>query len=328
MIKIQLLLVSQPSIGDNQQYFKHLILRYLDNNFRALKIKTYLQLTRPANIITAIADILAGVSIASFSLSIINISPLNITFLCISTIGLYGGGIIFNDIFDLELDKIERPERVIPSGLVSKNNAIIFGVLLFALGIFSAMANSLISSIIALSIAICALIYNKFGKHHSFFGPINMGLCRGGNLILGMSIIENAITHWWWLGFLPICYIAAITMISRGEVHGGNKNTLYFAAFLYIFVSSCQLLIAFQFKNLLITTIFVALHIFWIFKPLITAIKNPIGPNIGKAVKAGVLSLIVMDAAWVSVSGNIIVAMAVLCLLPISIKLAKIFAVT
>lgn len=293
-----------------------------------MNLKAYLQLTRPANIITAIADILAGVAIATFSFSMEDINPTKVVFLCISTIGLYGGGIVFNDIFDLELDRIERPERVIPSGKISKQNAIIFGISLLALGVFAAMGNSLISSVIASLVAICALVYDKFGKHHSFFGPINMGLCRGGNLILGMSIIENAIPQWWWLGILPVCYIAAITMISRGEVHGGNKNTLYFAAFLYIIVSSCQLLIAFQLHNLLVTAAFVALHIFLIFKPLINAIVNPIGPNIGKAVKAGVLSLIVMDAAWVSVSGNMIFALIVLILLPISIKLAKIFAVT
>ncbi|GGD40771.1 MFS transporter [Emticicia aquatilis] len=293
-----------------------------------LNLKAYLQLTRPANIITAIADILAGVAIATFSFSIEEINPTKVIFLCLSTIGLYGGGIVFNDIFDLELDKVERPERVIPSGKVSKNNAIIFGVLLLLLGVFAALVNSSISSIIALSVAICALIYDKYGKHHSFFGPINMGLCRGGNLILGMSIIEASIPQWWWLGLLPVCYIAAITMISRGEVHGGNKNTLYFAAFLYVLVSTFQLFISFNLGNLLITVGFVILHIYLIFKPLITAISNPIGPNIGKAVKAGVLSLIVMDAAWVSVSGNIFLAIAVLCLLPISMKLAKVFAVT
>ena len=293
-----------------------------------LNLKPYLQLTRPANIITAIADILAGVAIATFSFSTEDINPMNVIFLCLSTIGLYGGGIVFNDIFDLELDRIERPERVIPSGKVNKQNAIIFGVLLLTLGVFVAMSNSLTSGLIALLVAVCALIYDKYGKHYSFLGPINMGLCRGGNLILGMSIIKNAIPQWWWIGIIPFCYIAAITVISRGEVHGGNKKTLFFAAFLYIIVSSCQLLIAFQLNNLLITAAFVALHIFLIFKPLINAISNPIGPNIGKAVKAGVLSLIVMDAAWVSVSGNIIFALFVLILLPISIKLAKIFAVT
>lgn len=293
-----------------------------------MNLKAYLQLTRPANIITAIADILAGVTIATFSFSMEDINPTKVVFLCLSTIGLYGGGIVFNDIFDLELDKIERPERVIPSGKVSKNNAILFGILLLFLGVFGAMANSSLSSLIALAVATCALIYDKYGKHHSFLGPINMGLCRGGNLILGMSIIENSIPQWWWIGLLPVCYIAAITMISRGEVHGGNKNTLYFAAFLYVLVSTFQLFISFNLGNLLITLGFVILHIYLIFKPLVNAISNPIGPNIGKAVKAGVLSLIVMDAAWVSVSGNIFLAIAVLCLLPISIKLAKIFAVT
>ncbi|WP_337040684.1 UbiA-like protein EboC [Emticicia sp. 17c] len=293
-----------------------------------MKIKPYLQLTRPANVITAISDILAGVAIASFSSPLYDIHIPKAIFLCISTIGLYAGGIVFNDIFDLELDKVERPERVIPSGKVTKANATIFGVLLLTIGVIAAWLNSPVSAGIALSVALCALIYDKYGKHHSFLGPINMGLCRGGNLVLGMSIIESSVTNWWLIGILPVCYIAAITMISRGEVHGGNKNTLYFAAILYVLVSIAQLYISFILGNLLLAAPFVALHIYLIFKPLITAIGNPIGANIGKAVKAGVLSLIVMNTAWVSVSGNIIFALAVLCLLPISIRLARLFAVT
>ncbi len=293
-----------------------------------MNIKAYLQLCRPANIVTAIADILAGVAIASFATPIDELNPFGVTLLCISTIGLYGGGIVFNDIFDLELDKIERPERAIPSGKVSLKNAWIFGSLLLVVGIVAAFLNDPLSGIIAFLIAVSALVYDKYGKHHTFLGPINMGLCRGGNLILGMSIIANTVSEWWWLGILPVCYISAITMISRGEVHGGNKNTLYFAAFLYVIVSISQLTIAYKLDNLLITLAFVALHIYLIFKPLTKAISNPIGPNIGMAVKSGVLALIVMDAAWVSVSGNFVIALFVLILLPISIKLAKVFAVT
>jgi UbiA prenyltransferase family len=293
-----------------------------------LNIKAYLQLCRPANIVTAIADILAGVAIASFATPIEELNLFGVTLLCISTIGLYGGGIVFNDIFDLELDKIERPERAIPSGKVSLKNAWIFGSLLLVVGIVAAFLNDSLSGIIAFLIAFSALVYDKYGKHHTFLGPINMGLCRGGNLILGMSIVANTVSEWWWLGILPVCYIAAITMISRGEVHGGNKNTLYFAAFLYITVSISQLVIAYQLDNLWLTLIFVGLHIYLIFKPLLKAISNPIGPNIGKSVKAGVLALIVMNAAWVSVSGNFVIALFVLILLPISIKLAKVFAVT
>jgi 4-hydroxybenzoate polyprenyltransferase len=283
---------------------------------------------RPANLVTAIADILAGLSLAKFIFSTDTLSIQTIILLSVSTVGLYGGGVVFNDVFDAELDAIERPERAIPSGKVSKQNATILGFLLLAIGIFCASMVSFESMIIAFSVAVLALVYDKFGKHHAFFGPINMGLCRGGNLLLGMSVMISSLHQFWWIGIIPVLYIAAITMISRGEVHGGNRSILYFAGFLYIIVSISQIVMSYQFGNLFITLPFVFLHIFLIFNPLIVAIKNPIGPNIGKAVKAGVLALIVMDAAWVSVSGNYPVAIGVLLLLPLSIKIAKMFAVT
>lgn len=291
-------------------------------------MKYYLQLMRPANLVTAIADILAGLSLAKFIFSTDILSIQTIILLCISTVGLYGGGVVFNDVFDAELDAIERPERAIPSGKVTKQNATILGVLLLIIGIFCASIVSFESMIIAFAIAILALVYDKFGKHHAFFGPINMGLCRGGNLLLGMSVIMSSLEEFWWIGIIPVLYIAAITMISRGEVHGGNQSILYFAGFLYVIVSISQIVMSYQFGNLFITLPFVFLHIFLIFKPLIFAIQNPIGSNIGKAVKAGVLALIVMDAAWVSTSGNFQLAIGVLLLLPLSIKIAKIFAVT
>jgi 4-hydroxybenzoate polyprenyltransferase len=164
----------------------------------------------------------------------------------------------------LELDKIERPERAIPSGRIRLQNAFIFGTMLLLIGIISAFLNNSLSGIIASLVAILALVYDKYGKHHSFLGPMNMGLCRGGNLILGMSIVASTVSEWWWLGILPVCYIAAITMISRGEVHGGKKNTLYFAAFLYAFVNISQLTIAYRLDTLWFSLAFVSLHIFLI----------------------------------------------------------------
>jgi len=291
-------------------------------------MKYYLQLMRPPNLVTAIADILAGLSLARFIFSTDTLSIQTVILLSISTVGLYGGGVVFNDVFDAELDAIERPERAIPSGKVSKQNATILGISLLIIGIFCASIISFESMIIAFFIAVLALVYDKFGKHHAFLGPINMGLCRGVNLLLGMSVIMSSLQELWWIGIIPVLYIAAITMISRGEVHGGNQSILYFAGFLYIIVSISQIIMSYHFGNLLITLPFVFLHIFLIFKPLIIAIQNPISPNIGKAVKAGVLALIVMDAAWVSVSDNYLIAICVLLLLPLSIKIAKLFAVT
>ena len=72
-----------------------------------------LRLTRPANIVTAIADILAGVAISGFLRDGHDYTP--VLWLVLSTVGLYGGGVVFNDVFDAKLDAVERPERPIPS---------------------------------------------------------------------------------------------------------------------------------------------------------------------------------------------------------------------
>ncbi len=283
---------------------------------------------RPANIVTAIADILAGMSIAGFAFETNFLAIQTVVLLVLSTIGLYGGGVVLNDFFDAELDAVERPERPIPSGKVSKKAAGLLGYGLLLWGVVIASIHSMYSAVLAVAIAVLCVLYDAWGKHQSFIGPINMGLCRGVNLILGMSAITASVANTYWLGIVPVIYIAAITMVSRGEVHGGKAPTLYFAGFLYLLVSSVQLTLAFLGKMPWLTQVLVFVHLHQVGKPLYHAIKNPIGPMIGKAVKAGVISLIIMDAAWVGLSGNVYTTILVLALLPLSIRLAKVFAVT
>src|SRR6478752_7553992 len=214
------------------------------------RIRGYLRLMRPANIVTAVSDILAGIAIAGYFTGNVTseIKLLPVVLLVLSTIGLYGGGVVFNDVFDAELDTIERPERPIPSGLIAKQGAALLGSVLLLVGIIAAFfvhTSFIPSALIALLTAIAALVYDKWGKHHSVIGPLNMGACRGLNLLLGISIIPAALTQYWTICLIPVLYIAAITMISRGEVHGGKKGTLYAAALLYLLVIIAILLVSY-----------------------------------------------------------------------------------
>ncbi|MHB1178970.1 MAG: UbiA-like protein EboC [Daejeonella sp.] len=291
------------------------------------KLYTYLRLMRPANVVTSVADVLAGIAISGYFLNG-SIHYQFVVLLCISTIGLYAGGIVFNDVFDADLDRIERPERAIPAGLISLREATALGCFLLSAGIVAAWWFSGLSGIIAMFIAAAALVYNKFSKHHSFIGPLNMGLCRGLNLLLGLSILSYSLNQWYLLGLLPLIYIFSITMISQGEVHGGNKRNLYAGGYLYLVVITLILFISFTQRTWLITLIFLVPFAFMILKPLFKAIEEPVGKNIGKAVKAGVISLILMDAAWAAAFGSIYAALFIACLLPLSIWLSKRFAVT
>jgi heme O synthase-like polyprenyltransferase len=273
--------------------------------------------------VTAVADILAGLTIAEFTFA--NYTPI---YLVVSTLCLYGGGVVLNDVFDAKLDAVERPERPIPSGRVSLRSATLLGISLLVIGVLSAAFLSELSGGVALVVALLTLLYNRFAKHSAFFGPLVMGMCRGGNLILGITIVPASLEKWGFIAIVPVLYIAAITLISQDEVHGGKKRTLYIASLFYFLVLFAQILIAAQNGDLYLATACIALHASMIGKPLKEAIQNPIGPMIGKAVKAGVLSLIVMNASWCIAFGYLPIGLAVLALLPLSLLFARMFAVT
>ena len=232
----------------------------------------------------------------------------------------------------LFVDAVERPERPIPSGLIKKRNAALFGALLLLSGMLAAgLVQAVFFSIsfyIAVGIAAASVLYDGWGKHHGWLGPLNMGLCRGLNLALGISVVAPILSAVWYVCFVPVVYIAAVTAISRGEVHGGQKRVLYFAALLYGAVLFCIAGIAYKNNHLLPALPFILLFSIQILQPLFQAIHDPVGPKIGKAVKAGVLALILMNAAWAAAFGFWYVGLGMLLLLPLSMRLARWFAVT
>lgn len=308
---------------------------------------------RLPNIVTAISDVLAGLAIAGSLLAdtIGRVSDRHISFgellvtnstleplrpillLVLATIGLYGGGVVLNDVFDANLDKIERPERPIPSGLISKKSAAIFGLLLLLTGIIAAaFVNAPFfisySTVLAVAIALAAVAYDKWLKHHAFFGPLAMGFCRACNLLLGMSILNFSLQHFWYVALVPLIYIAAITMVSRGEVHGGRRGTLYFAMLLYVITIIAVVVVSYGRSTLNLSLPFLLILAIMILLPLQAAIAKPEGRLIGKAVKGGVLGLIALNGAWAAAFGDIFFATVIILLLPLSILLARMFAVT
>lgn len=287
----------------------------------------YIRLLRPANIITAFADILAGGAIVSASLA--SFPNQDIIWLLLATTGLYGGGVVFNDYFDTELDKKERPERPIPSGGATRKNALILGIILFTMGVGVSFLVNMMSGMIALLISLFALLYDAKTKHVDLLGPANMGLCRGLNLLLGMSLIPSAMLNNWYLLLIPIVYIAAITSVSKGEVYGSGKQPLYIAAFFYLLIFAAIVFLGISSDTALVQSLpFALLFLALIFSPLVKAMKDPSAAKIGIAVKMGILSLIVLNATLAAIFAGALYGIIILLLLPASMLLGKFFAVT
>lgn len=296
-------------------------------------------LIRPPNLFTALADIFAGFA-ASASIEhtlgngifefVQHEMPWDsLAALSLSTVCLYAGGVVLNDFFDASIDRLERPERPIPSGVIKPAEAGLFGALLLLTGVIAGFLSNTQSGMVALVIAILVVCYNKYSKHHGLAGPLNMGLCRGANLMLGVSIFPDNLATLAFLMIIPIIYIAAITMVSRGEVHGGNKSALTLAVALYILtmvmIASLGLVGVFSWWQSLP---FLLLLIITVLPPLIKAWRNSLPQLIGRAVKFGVIGLIILDAAIAAGFAGWFFGLLLLILLPFSILLAKAFAVT
>lgn len=306
------------------------------------RIRAYLELTRPANVVTAFADILAGFAAAmALNLSIRVSDGLVVAeapealgadvliALLAATAGLYAGGVVLNDFFDADLDTIERPERPIPSGRVSRMSAAVFGTALLAIGIASAAYVSLTAFLVAGAVALLVLNYDARAKHHAVLGPINMGMCRGGNLLLGVSAAPAVLGELWFLALLPVAYIGAVTAISRGEVHGGSGSTGILAIVLAGCVAAALLLLGIRTGYRTSHALpFVTLFVLLVFPAFLRAAIQPSPDVVRRAVKRGVLSLIIMDASLAAGFAGWPIGLAVLALLPISIGLARLFSVT
>ena len=292
----------------------------------------YLQLLRPANVVTAWADVLAGAAVAGITVSFTDgtsLPPVTaVGGLLTATTGLYGGGIVLNDVFDAELDAEERPERPIPSGRAARSRAALFGGALLLAGVVTA-AVSPASGLLAGGIAAMAVLYDAVVGDHVVLGPLTMGLCRGGNLLLGVSIAPGSMASAWYLGLLPVAYVAAITAVSRGEVRGGTARTGVLAVALVTVVTGTLGALAVRGDYWgLHAAPFALLFAGRVLPPFVRAARTPEPDPIRAAVQAGVTGLIPLNAALAAGFGGGVYGLGVLALWPLSLGLARVFDVT
>jgi len=305
------------------------------NTASAIRIRSwaYLQLLRPPNVVTALADVLAGAAVAGATLSTAGWSaPFSLSALgalLLATGGLYGGGVVINDVFDAPLDADERPERPIPSGRASRGGAALFGALLLGGGVAAAALVGSASALVAALIAGGAVLYDGWAKHHVFLGPLTMGLCRGGNLLLGVSAVPSALPPNLYLLAIPVAFVGAITSVSRGEVHGGSRRTGLLALVLIAGVLAGLLALGLRADHRLLPAApFVALFALQVGPPFVRAARTPEPRLIRAAVQAGVVALIPLNAALAAGFAGWLYGLAVLALLLLSMGLSRLFDVT
>jgi 4-hydroxybenzoate polyprenyltransferase len=287
-----------------------------------VSLRPYLELLRPANVVTALADVLAGYGVAGLQ------NRAALPWLLGSTACLYAGGVVLNDVFDRELDRRERPERPIPSGRVAPATAAALGAGLLAAGTLLAFRATPTAGVVAGVIALLVVAYDGWGKRHAI-GPVNMGLCRALNLLLGVAAVPAALTSSWPLALIPLLYICAVTTLSRGEVHGGRSGAgtvaLVFLTIAWLGLAWVAVRSAGHAGPALLL---VAALAWRVAPPFWRARQTPAPAFVRIAVQRGVLSLVLVDATIGAAYAGPLYAAIILLTGLVAGWLARVFAVT
>jgi 4-hydroxybenzoate polyprenyltransferase len=204
--------------------------------------------------------------------------------------------VVLNDVFDRKLDRVERPERPIPSGRVSTPRAGALGGSLLAVGVVSGAVASLAAGAVALAIALLVLLYDAWGKRRAPVAPLNMALCRALNLMLGVAAVPAALSGAWSIAAVPLLYIYAVTVLSRGEVHGGSTRAASSALIILVTAIGALLLVVIP-TGEYAAAVLAGAVVWRVVPPFVAARRQPSPQTIRAAVKRGILSLILVDAA-------------------------------
>jgi len=155
-------------------------------NFK--KLTAIIKITRPSNVFITFLTIFASVLIFS------NGDEKLLKFSIIG--GIVGalidaGGNIINDFFDVEIDKINKPKRPIPSGLISRKLALYLYILTTSLGIILSNFLGLLPFLISLSSSVLIFLYSFRLKRLPLFGNFIVAFLTGLAFIFAGSIAKN-----------------------------------------------------------------------------------------------------------------------------------------
>jgi 4-hydroxybenzoate polyprenyltransferase len=270
------------------------------------RLQTYAQLVRLPNLPTALADICLG----ALAAGALPERWLAFLLLLAASACLYCGGMVWNDYFDVEQDRRERPQRPIPSGRVTRGEAGRFGALLLAGGVLFALlaglstgrlgadGRNLVPPLLACCIVVAIFLYDGWLKRTPL-GPIAMGLCRFLNVLLAVSVSGSLLwpkgPH---LASVVGLYIVGVTWFARTEARLSNQWSLGGAVTVMLFALALAVPLPLYPKAVaspVFVYLLVALGVAVGF-PASQAVAVPTPGRVQAGVKRALMALIVLDA--------------------------------
>jgi geranylgeranylglycerol-phosphate geranylgeranyltransferase len=143
---------------------------------------------------------------------------------------LSGTALVLNDYFDLEVDRINAPERPLPSGKVSPREAVIVSILAALLGLMAASAINLPALVLSILFWAIGFLYNWKYKQSGLLGNLMVSSSVAITFILGgIAVGKPWSKPVWTFGLIAFFIdlgeeIAGDAMDMQGDQKRGSKS--------------------------------------------------------------------------------------------------------
>jgi len=151
------------------------------------KLTAVLKFIRPINFLITFISVIAAALISRSAA----ISYFMVFLAAISASFTLAAGNIINDIYDLEIDRINRPQRPLPSGTVTIKEALIFYFAFLLISVLISVQINIQAVVIVLASHLLLFLYSKYLKRILFVGNFTVAFLTGLVFIFGGVIVEN-----------------------------------------------------------------------------------------------------------------------------------------
>ena len=163
---------------------------------------------------------------------------------------LSGSAMILNDVFDIEVDRVNVPSRPLPSGLISANTAVVFAIFITLIGLAASFYIGRLAVLLYVIFWGIGFSYNWKLKEKGFFGNLFVSSSVAITIILGSIVVGEP-----WNG-AAVIFSIMVFLFSLGEeiaadamdIEGdkqrniksipiliGRRNALYISFSLFVF---------------------------------------------------------------------------------------------